>query len=103
LAASWLTVQFYALPFLMEQEQKHLGLALRNGLFTAFSAPGYTLVVAGLAILIGVLSVGFVLPLMLGGPALIASLGARAVLDRIETYRVREKDATSKEETTSES
>ncbi|MCP4277991.1 MAG: hypothetical protein GY779_16730, partial [Gammaproteobacteria bacterium] len=40
----WLVVQFYALPFLMEQEQAHLKTAFRNGLFTMLAAPGYTAV-----------------------------------------------------------
>jgi uncharacterized membrane protein YesL len=89
----WLVVQFYALPYLMEQEQKSLGLALRNGLFTALAAPGYTLVVAGAAGLVGLLSVMWVAPLFLGGPCLIGALGNRAVLERLETYRVREREA----------
>jgi uncharacterized membrane protein YesL len=89
----WLVVQFYALPYLMEQEQKHLRLALRNGLFTMLAAPGYTVVVAGLAALIGALSIALILPLFLGGPCLIAVLGNRAVLERLETYRVREREA----------
>jgi uncharacterized membrane protein YesL len=89
----WLMVQFYALPYLMEQERKHLGMALRNGLFTALAAPGYTTVVAGVAALIAALSVAVVAPLFLGGPCLIAALGNRAVRERVETYRVRERES----------
>ena len=92
LGLAWLVVQFYALPYLMEQEEKSLRLALRNGLFTALAAPGYTLMVAGLAALVGALSVGTVAPLFLGGPCLIAVLGNRAVLERLETYHVRERE-----------
>jgi len=89
----WLIVQFYALPYLMEQERKHLGMALRNGLFTALASPGYTLVVAGLAALVTVLSLVVIAPLFLGGPCLIAALGNRAVRERVETYRVRERES----------
>ena len=89
----WLIVQFYALPYLMEQEEESLRLALRNGLFTLLAAPGYTVVVAGLAALVAALSVVFVAPLLLGGPCLIAALGNRAVRERLETYRVREREA----------
>jgi len=89
----WLIVQFYALPYLMEQERKHLGMALRNGLFTALASPGYTLVVAGLAALVVVLSLVVIAPLFLGGPCLIAALGNRAVRERVETYRVRERES----------
>jgi hypothetical protein len=77
----------------MEQERKHLGMALRNGLFTALAAPGYTTVVAGVAALIAALSVAVVAPLFLGGPCLIAALGNRAVRERVETYRVRERES----------
>ncbi len=93
LGLTWLVVQFYALPYLMEQERKHLGMALRNGLFTALASPGYTLVVAGLAALVVVLSLLLVIPLFLGGPCLIAALGTRAVRERLETYRVRERES----------
>lgn len=94
LGLTWLVVQFYALPFVMEQEHQHLGLALRNGLFTALSAPVYTLIVGGLALVVAALSIGFVLPLLVGGPALIACLGNRAVMERLDAYRVRERDST---------
>ena len=87
----WLVVQFYALPYLMEQEEESLKLALRNGLFTLLAAPGYTAVVVGLAALIVVLSVWLVAPLFLGAPCLIAVLGNRAVRERLETYRARER------------
>ena len=89
----WLIVQFYALPYLMEQEKESLRLALRNGLFTLLAAPGYTVVVAGLAALIVVLSVWLIAPLLFGSPCLIAALGNRAVRERLETYRVREREA----------
>jgi uncharacterized membrane protein YesL len=93
LGLAWLVIQFYALPYLMEQEQKQLKIALRNGLFTALAAPGYTLVVAGAAVLVAVVSVFSVALLFLGGPCLIATLGNHAVLERLETYSVREREA----------
>ena len=89
----WLIVQFYALPYLMEQESKHLGIALRNGLYTALAAPGFTLVVAGVGALIVGLSVVLVFPLFLGVPCLVILLGNRAVIERLGTYQVREKEA----------
>jgi uncharacterized membrane protein YesL len=92
LGLAWLVVQFYALPYLMEQEKKSLRLALRNGLFTFLAAPGYTAVVAGLAALIAALSAILVAPLFLGSACLIAALGNRAVRERVETFRVRERE-----------
>lgn len=97
LGLAWLVVQFYALPYLMEQKEESLKLALRNGLFTLLAAPGYTVVVAGLVALIAVLSVWLVAPLLIGGPCLIATLGNRAVRERLETYRAQEQEATRKE------
>lgn len=93
LGIGWLVVQFYALPYLMEQETKSLSVALRNGLFTALAAPGYTAVVAGVGALVAALSVGTVALLFLGGPCLVAVLGNHAVRERLETYRVREREA----------
>jgi hypothetical protein len=102
LTVVWLATQFYALPYLVEQKRKNLGLALRNGVFTALAAPGYTLVVAGLATVLAVVSVVFVLPLLLAVPMLIAALGTWAVLERLETYGVREGDGTSEEDEATE-
>ena len=90
LGLTWMVIQFYALPYLMEQKDESLKLALRNGLFTLLAAPGYTAVVAGLAALAAVLSVLLVAPVFLGVPCLIAALGTRAVRERLETYRMRD-------------
>ena len=92
LGLTWLVVQFYALPFLMEQAEESLRLAMRNGLFSFLAAPAYTVVVAGLAALLAVLSVWLVAPIFLGGPCLIAVLGNRAVRERLETYRAQERE-----------
>lgn len=85
----WLIVQFYALPFFMEQEQKSLRLALRNGLFVALAAPVYTLVIGLAAGLIVVACVVLVGPLFLGGPCLLALLGHQAVHERLIAYGKR--------------
>jgi uncharacterized membrane protein YesL len=98
LVAFWLITQFYALPYFMEQSEKRLLLAMRNGLFTALASPVYTLIVVGFAAIIAVISVALVALLFLGGPAYITILGHRAVLERIETFGVRERDAGRGEE-----
>jgi hypothetical protein len=98
LLAAWLIVQFYALPYLMEQETQRIGLALRNGLFTALAAPGYTLLIAGAAALVTAVSVGSVALLFLGGPCLVAVLGNRAIVERLETYGVRQREAAHNQE-----
>lgn len=91
LGLAWLVVQFYALPYFMAQQEKRVGLALRNGLFTALAAPGYSLIVVGAAGLIVGLSISTVALLFLGGPCLTAVLGSTAVLERLETYHVQER------------
>jgi uncharacterized membrane protein YesL len=89
----WLIVQFYALPYIMEQEIKHLGIAFRNSLFTAFAAPGYTILIASVASLIAALCVVLVFPLFVGAPCLIVILGNRAVKERLTTFQVREVES----------
>lgn len=89
LGATWLIVQFYALPFYMEQEQQQLSLALRNGLFTALAAPGYTLVLALVAGLLAAACGLLLAPLFLGGPCLLALLGHTAIYERLITYGKR--------------
>ena len=91
LGLAWLVVQFYTLPYLIVQEHKHVGHAMRNGLFTALAAPGYSLVLGCAALLIALLCVFTVAPLFLGGPCLIALLGNHAVLERLETFKVHDR------------
>lgn len=93
LGLTWLLVQFYALPFLVEQEHKSLKMALRNGLFVALASPGYTLVVVGMTILILAISTVLVFPLFMGVPSLVAAICNRAVIERIETFGVHEREA----------
>jgi uncharacterized membrane protein YesL len=92
LGLAWLVVQFYALPYFMAQQEKRVGLALRNGLFTALAAPGYSLVVAGAAGLVFGLSISTVVLLFLGGPCLVATLGSHVVFERMKTYRIQERE-----------
>ena len=103
LGVIWLVIQFYALPYLMEQEKKHLGIALRNGLFTTLAAPGYTFVVAGVGVLVVTLSIVLIFPFFLGFPCLIILLGNRAVIERLATYQVREGDEPEKKPNLKES
>lgn len=86
LSIAWLCAQFYALPYLMEQEEKRLRLALRNALLTTLAAPVYSLIVvafSSIAVLFGVFTV---FPLIFGVPALISALGNRAVIERLEAF-----------------
>ena len=89
IGALWLVVQFYALPYLLEQERLSLRVAYRNALLTVLASPLYTFVVFGFALVLALVSVRFVVFLFLGIPALIVVLGVHAVAERLGSYRVR--------------
>ena len=92
-SALWAVVQLSAVPFLMEQTVPKLLQAWRNGLFTLLAAPGYSLVLIAAVILILALSAVTLAPLLLGGPCLILVIGNQAVVERLEHFGVREREA----------
>jgi uncharacterized membrane protein YesL len=92
-AAVWIMVQFFALPYLIEQQDKRLILAWRNGLFTSLASPLFTLSAIIVAILIVVISIATVALVFLGGACLFALFGTRVVFNRLEAFNVRERDA----------
>ncbi len=83
----WLATQFYALPYIMHMKDERLVGALRNGILTAGAAPLYTIAVIFFAALVLALSVILILPLFFGCPGIVASLGNRAVRERLETWK----------------
>jgi len=85
----WLLVQFYALPYLIEQERRSVFLALRNGLFSLLAFPGYSLALGGLTLVIVALSLRFVVPAVLGALGFAALLGTWAVRERLGTHQIR--------------
>jgi len=89
LTGLWFVVQLFTVPFLMEQEHKHLGIAMRNALYTVLAAPGFSIVLSIVALIIAALSVALVAPLLLGGPGFLALLACHAVNERLETYGIR--------------
>jgi uncharacterized membrane protein YesL len=96
-AILWFCVQFYTLPFFMEQEVKSVWIAMRNGLFTTLASPFFLLPILIVAAIAIVLSVLFIIPLFLGLPALIPFLGFRSLNDRLESYGLREREKTPRE------
>lgn len=86
LAIMWLIVQAYTIPYLMEQDDKSLKTAMRNGFVTLLSSPGFTLVIIIFFMLFFVLSVVFIFPILLGVPCLMALIWSRAVRQRIEVF-----------------
>ncbi len=82
----WLIIQFYVWPFLIEQEEKRLRVALKNALFLTLANPLYTFLligIVGVALLISVLTM---LPIAVFATSFISLLGNRAVIERLKTY-----------------
>jgi hypothetical protein len=79
----WCLLQLYALPFLIEQEQASLRLALRNAALMTGRNPVFSfglMLLLGLTLTIGTL---FFLFSVAGGAAFLAIAGNRAVLNRM--------------------
>ncbi len=93
----WWSTYFYALPYYFELERKNLLVALRNGLTTTLAAPGFSLLICGLGLILTIVSVLLVAPLLLGIPPLITFLGVRAVNDRLVAFGVREPEISPQE------
>jgi uncharacterized membrane protein YesL len=94
IGALWFCVQFYAVPYFMEQENKQLRLAFRNALLTLLASPLYTLV---LLLFVGFLlwiSLSLPILLIIGVPALIAMLGTRSVRERLTTFNIAQAEET---------
>lgn len=85
----WLIIQFYAVSFLLEQERKHVGIALRNGFYLMMAAPLFTLIIGGVGLGLLFFSLLLIVPLALGSPALILLLSYFAVSERITAYQLR--------------
>ncbi|GAB4488222.1 MAG: hypothetical protein Fur0016_00340 [Anaerolineales bacterium] len=90
IALFWLTMQFYTIPFVMIQERPSLRLAWRNSFFLVMASPIYLLALFLFLFLYGVISLLLVFPVILGWISMVSILGAQAVKDRLETFRVVE-------------
>lgn len=88
-AGLWLLLQFYALPYLMEQGRPGLLLALRNSLLTALASPLYTLLFGVVCLVLLALCVRLPFLLLFGVPMLIAVTGSHAVIERLERFGKR--------------
>jgi len=90
--AAWLALQFYALPFLFEQESMSIRQALRNALALMSRNAVFAIAVLSLTFLILILGViAFMISLMLGA-VFAACASNRAVLDRLEVFHQSESD-----------
>jgi len=80
----WVTVQYYALSFMMIQETKSLRMAWKNSLLTILASPGNMLAIWAFGVLILVASVPAALPIMMGIIPFLAILATQAVVDRLQ-------------------
>ncbi len=84
----WAMMQLYVIPYLIIQKTKSLRLAFKNAFLTTLAAPFYTLFLFLISLAILTSSILFILPLILGFPALAAFIGIRAVQDRLIAYGI---------------
>ncbi|MBN2304986.1 MAG: hypothetical protein JXQ72_10935 [Anaerolineae bacterium] len=95
----WLIMQFYCWPFLMEQEEQRLFLALRNSLFLALANPIYNAVILSMAVLALLVSVFLPLLVAVFTISFVALLGNRAVVERLRVFGKLPGDVSSSGET----
>ncbi|HEY3345759.1 MAG TPA: hypothetical protein VGJ97_12565 [Anaerolineaceae bacterium] len=88
----WLGIQYYALPIFMLQERKRIWRAWGSAARVAFSAPLFTLITFGLALVLGLVSLILVAPLAMGGAGLIVVLAAQATFERLQTFHLPEEE-----------
>lgn len=86
LALLWFTTQFYFWPFMFEQEQKSVRIALKNGLFLTLAEPLYTAVMVSVAAFATVLSLFTILPLAGFTLSFVSLLANRAVIERLRAF-----------------
>ena len=85
-ALFWGAIQFYVPGYLMVQVDKSLGLAWKNSFLTVLSAPGMTLVLFGVALMVLLASLGLFVPAFLGTGPVLGLLSVLAVRNRIEWH-----------------
>ncbi len=88
----WVAVQFYALPYFVLLEKKSLFLAWKNALLTLLASPLFSLAL-WLALAPLMAAHIFIMPVFLAGPGLVVLLANLAVEDRIQKFRIREREA----------
>lgn len=88
-AVFWFVVNFYAVAFYHEQEDKRWRTAIRNALFTAGAFPLFTLVLLVIGGIVMALSIVFTPLFVMIGLAFWALLSAEAVANRIRVWQAR--------------
>ncbi len=89
--AFWSMVQFYALPYLVAQDEPKLRHAFRNALLTLLASPVYSALLVGVASILLYASIRLPVLLFLGVPSFVAVLGVHAVKERLKTFGKAER------------
>jgi len=89
---AWVAVQFYALPYYVLLEKKSLLTAWKNGLLTLLASPVFSLILWLVLAPLIALHI-FIVPVFLAVPGLVILLASMAVEDRVQKFRIRERDA----------
>jgi len=91
-ALFWGSMQFYTPGYLIAQVDKSLWLAWKNSFLTVLSAPGMTLVLGGVGLMIMLVSLGLLLPTFLGTGILLGLFSILAVNNRLEVYQGKQNN-----------
>ncbi|HIE38726.1 MAG TPA: DUF624 domain-containing protein [Anaerolineae bacterium] len=83
----WLLFSQYLLPLILEQEDRRVQVALRNGAVLLAARPGFAVTLLALTILVGVFSTFLTAPWFVITPAFLAVLTNGAVLRLLEPFR----------------
>lgn len=89
---TWVAMQFYALPYYVLLEKKSLLVAWKNGLLTLLASPLFSLALWLVLAPLIALHI-FIMPVFLAGPGLVVLLASMAVEDRVQKFRLREREA----------
>ena len=79
-------IQFYTIPFMMEQEVKSLRIAWRNATLTFLASPFYSIVIVVVVNAMTVVGVLTMVVLFFAIPVLPAILATLSVRERLETF-----------------
>lgn len=99
LMALFFLAQFYAVPFFMQMEDayKKVLVSIRNGFFLGMGTLPFTFILVVVCLLLMGISLGLIIPLFLGAPALVAMISTRGMVDRLEYLKLIRKDPDPRE------
>jgi uncharacterized membrane protein YesL len=100
-ALFWTAIQFYAIPFYIEQEDKSFRIALKNAALIAGANPLFTLLLLVVSVALMGLCITFIPPLFVIGGLIFWTLpGTEGAVNRIEAFRKRMEQEEAKKKGT---